>query len=170
MCACVCAYACSTGTERLSCPVGLAPQLTSTVRVASVGLLPVCQWQPPRAPPSGSAQDLFLYISFTTRVPPSDFPECSSFRACSHLEMASQILKQQKRGVGKVPDAGKEVQAGRGSGRAAGSWLTPLHEEGDLRSRAQDPRCLQLPHRQTGVARHGVSSKARQSCPIGLNI
>lgn len=55
------------------------------------------------SPALGSPQDLFLYISFTTRVPPSDFPVCSSFRACSHLEMASQICKMQKSKVRKAP-------------------------------------------------------------------
>lgn len=68
--------------------------------------------------PLGSPQDLFLYISFTTRVPPSDFPVCSSFRACSHLEMASQIYRMQKSKVRKAPDEGKKVQSLLDPGRA----------------------------------------------------
>lgn len=69
----------------------------------------------PHAHPTlSSSQDLFLYISFTTRVPPSDFPGCSSFSVCSHLEMASQILKR-KRGVSARPRGwgGDEVQPSR---------------------------------------------------------
>lgn len=98
---------------------------------------------PTPGPTLGRAQDLLLYISLTTRVPPSDFLECSSFRACSHLEMASQILKRQKTKVRRAPDEGHEVQAALASGRAAGqSGVTVLHGEDDLRG--QDPRCLRF--------------------------
>lgn len=74
----------------------------------------VMSWYPVAAlrftPPSGSSQDLFLYISFTTRVPPSDFPGCSSFSVCSHLEIASQILKRQRSKVRKAPCAESKIQ------------------------------------------------------------
>lgn len=38
---------------------------------------------------------LLLYVKRTMRVP-SHFPGCSSFRACSHFEITSQICHKRK--------------------------------------------------------------------------
>lgn len=41
---------------------------------------------------------LLLYVKRTIRVP-SFFPGCSSFKACSHLEMTSQICRKGQKSV-----------------------------------------------------------------------
>lgn len=43
---------------------------------------------------------LLLYVKRTMRVP-SHFPVCSSFRACSHFEITSQICDKENRFTGK---------------------------------------------------------------------
>lgn len=108
-----------SGNYRPFCLIGASHYVWEVMNWCPVAAL-IC------TPPSGGSQDLFLYISFTTRVPPSDFPGCSSFSVCSHLEMASQILKRQKSKVRKAPCEENEVQPELDSGRVEGSILRRL--------------------------------------------
>lgn len=110
-------------------------------------------------PTLGRAQDLLLYISLTTREPPSDFLECSSFRACSHLEMASQSLKRQRQKSEKHLVRG--MRSGQGWPRAEQQGrVTVLH--GEDGPQGQDPRCL-----CSSQTWHEQQSRAS---PTGLNI